>query len=166
MPPPEYPTPKTVGSAKPNISYTRCHAIRVVAFNAAGDIALIFAKRDNYYKLPGGGIDPGEDHDVAAQREMLEETGAKIKLRAEGGCVATTEEYRGDLHQRSCCYCADLVDGAGEPSLTEDEVKDGLRHLWVPVEEAKRRMATTEPTSELGWYIKERDGYLLHEATK
>lgn len=160
-----YPSPKTIGQADPETNYVRRYAIRVVAFDSANEVAIIFAERDNYYKLPGGGIDPGEDHDIAAQREMQEETGGKIQLRARG-CIATVEEFRDDLHQMSYCYCADLVDGSGKPKLTEDEVKDQLQHIWLPVEEAQRRMAVTEPTSELGCFIKERDMYLLEQATK
>ncbi|KAK3935960.1 hypothetical protein QBC46DRAFT_367238 [Diplogelasinospora grovesii] len=112
--------------------------------------------------LVGRGIDyPDEDHHTAAQREMQEETGALIKLlrSGDGSCIATTEEYRHDLHQISYCYCADL------PSLTADEISDRLRHSWMPVDEAKRVMAAAEPTSELGRYIKERDLYLLNVAT-
>ena len=133
--------------------------------NSAGEVALIYAKRDNYYKLPGGGIDPGEDHAVAAQREMQEETGGLIKLRTQQ-CIAETEEYRNDLHQTSYCYVADLVDGTGKPNLTEDEIQDGLIHQWKSVNEAKDLLAAVEPKSELGRYIKERDSYLLEEATK
>ena len=66
----------------------------------------------------------------------------------------------------SYCYCADLVDGSGKPTLTDDEVLDKLSHLWVPVERARELMAAAEPTSELGRYIKERDIFLLDIATR
>lgn len=162
------PTPKTIGTKEVGVDYSDRRAVRVVAFNAAGHIAIIHAKRDSYYKLPGGGIDPGEDRVTAVQREMLEETGAAIRVREEDGCVATTEEYRGTLHQFSFCYVADLVegeDGKGGSSLTEDEINDGLEHLWVSVEEAKKLMMEAVPTSDLGRFIKERDLYLLEEVT-
>ncbi|KAK3313165.1 NUDIX hydrolase domain-like protein [Apodospora peruviana] len=171
-PPPRFPTPKVIGIKHAHKIYTARSAVRVVAFNAAGKIAIVYAKRDNYYKLPGGGIDsPDEAHETAVVREMREETGGRIKLRSGVGCVATTEEYRGDLHQISYCYVADLLvedsdDFLESPNLTEDEVADGLVHLWVSVAEAKRRMEEVEPTSELGRFIKERDGYLIREATR
>ncbi|OBT99768.1 hypothetical protein VE01_02000 [Pseudogymnoascus verrucosus] len=116
--------------------------------------------------LPGGGINPGEQHEMAVLREMQEETGGLVKIRSNLGCVATTEEYRNDLHQMSFGYVADVVDDSGSPSLTEDEVNDGLGHLWLSVDEAKTRMTEAEPRSELGLYIKERDIYLLDEAIK
>jgi 8-oxo-dGTP pyrophosphatase MutT (NUDIX family) len=165
MAPSKIPPPKVIGTEQAGVSYTDRHAVRVVAFDREGKVAIIHAKRDNYYKLPGGGIDPDEDHETAVKREFAEETGGLIKLR-DGGCVATTKEFRNDLRQVSYCYCADLVDDSGKPSLTEDEVADGLSHQWMSVEEAKRVMAEAEPTSELGRYIKQRDMYLLDEATR
>lgn len=160
-----FPAPKVIGSQDPAVSYTDRQAVRVVAFNAKGEVAIIYAKRENYYKLPGDGIDPDEEHEAAAKREFQEETGGLIKLRA-GECVATTKEYRFDLRQMSYCYTADLVDDSGKPSLTEEEVGDGLGHMWVAVDEGRKLMAAAEPTSEFGRFIKERDVYLLEEATR
>jgi len=160
-----FPAQKVIGTENPATSYTDRHAVRVVTFNANGEVAVIYAKRDHYYKLPGGGIDPDEDHETAVKREFQEETGGLVKLRG-NVCVATTKEFRNDLQQVSYCYVADLVDDSGKPALTEDEIGDGLCHSWVPIEEAKRVMAAAEPTSELGRFIRERDIYLLEEATK
>lgn len=162
---PVTPPPKVIGTRAAGVNYVERQAVRVITFNASGQIAIIYAGRDGYYKLPGGGIDPGEDQRVAAHREMLEETGASIKIR-DHGCIATTEEFRNDLHQISFCYCADLVDDTGNAMLTEEEIDDQLQHRWVSVEEAKSLMATAEPMSILGQFIKERDIYLLAEATK
>ncbi|VUC26672.1 unnamed protein product [Clonostachys rosea] len=156
---------KTFGTKNPSVTYTERQAVRVVAFNSSGNIALIYAKRDSYYKLPGGGIDSGEDRILAAQREMMEETGATVRVR-EGGCIATAEEFRDGLHQISFCYIADLLDESNPPSLTEDEIQDGLQHQWLPLIDAKKAMAAAEPTSALGSFIKERDIFLLDQATK
>ncbi|KAK4236528.1 NUDIX hydrolase domain-like protein [Achaetomium macrosporum] len=160
-----FPPPKVIGTKKPGVLYTDRHSVRVVAFSAKAEVAIIYAKRENYYKLPGGGIEPGEDHETAAKREFQEETGGLIKLRG-NGCVATTEEFRFQQRQVSYCYCADLLDDSGKPALTEEELEDGLGHLWMPVDEAKTVMASAEPSSEFGRFVKERDIYLLDEATK
>ncbi|ELR06205.1 hypothetical protein GMDG_07860 [Pseudogymnoascus destructans 20631-21] len=147
---PVFPTPRIIGTKRPEISYKECPAARVIAFNAARKVAIVYTKRERYYKLPGGGIDSGEQHEMAALREMQEETGGIVKIRKNFGC----------------CYVADVVDDSGSPSLTEDEVNDGLGHLWLSVDEAKTKMAGAEPRSELGLYIKERDIYLLGEAIR
>lgn len=163
---PAFPTPKVIGNKKPEVSYRERSAARVVAFNNAGKVAVVYAKREQYYKLPGGGIESGEQHEEAVLREMQEETGGIIKIRSHLGCVAVAEEYRHDLHQLSYCYVADVVDDSGSPNLTEDEINDGLGNLWMSVDEAKSKMAEAEPRSELGLSIKERDIYLLDEATR
>jgi len=51
----------------------------------------LFVGKLNYYKLPGGGIDPGENREQALIREVLEEVGATISVDGE---VGETLEYR------------------------------------------------------------------------
>ncbi|KAI1823746.1 NUDIX hydrolase domain-like protein [Xylaria intraflava] len=158
------PSLKVIGTRQPDVSYIDRYAVRVITVNATEQVALIYAKKGNYYKLPGGGIEMDEDHGEAAAREVLEETGAVVSLRSADGCVARTEEFRNDLHQISYAYVADVVDAAGKPELTEEEQADGLTHEWVPAREALDRMSSVDPTSDLGRFIKERDVYLLGEA--
>lgn len=157
--------PRVIGDRKPGFTYTERQAVRVVAFNSLGQIALIHAQREDYYKLPGGGIEPGEDHVTAVQREMLEETGVVIKVRG-CGIVASTEEYRLHIHQFSHCYLADVVRDTGVVSLTEGELEDQFTHMWVSVEEAKRLLVTAQPASVFGRSVRERDIYLLEQTTK
>jgi len=45
--------------------------------------------------------------------------------------------------------------------LTELEASEGLVHLWCPVAEALQMMREVEPTSELGEFVKERDGFIV-----
>ncbi|PTB37563.1 hypothetical protein M441DRAFT_60751 [Trichoderma asperellum CBS 433.97] len=156
---------KTIGIQQPETAYIDRYAVRIVALNPLGDVAIIYVKRGNYLKLPGGGIEINEDHHNAAQREVEEETGAVVSLRGTG-CIATTEEFRSDLHQISYCYLADVLDTSGNPSLTEEERIDGLSHQWLPINKAIEAMTSAEPTSELGRYIQERDVYLLTEVRK
>jgi ADP-ribose pyrophosphatase YjhB (NUDIX family) len=156
---------KTIGSMKQGTQYIERSAVRVVVTSADGErVVIIKATKGNYYKLPGGGVEGQEDHQKAAEREVFEETGAQVSV--EGGCFATVEEFRNDLHQISYCYRGRLLDATGKPELTEDEMADGLSHEWVPVGEALEAMSSLEPTSELGRYIKERDMFLLAEALK
>ncbi|KAK1254823.1 hypothetical protein MKX08_008818 [Trichoderma sp. CBMAI-0020] len=159
------PKQKTIGIRQPETQYIDRYAVRIVALNTSGDIAVIYAEKGNYYKLPGGGTEVDEDHHIAAQREVEEEIGATVSLRGTG-CIATTEEFRNDLHQISYCYTADVLDTSGHPSLIEEERIDGLSHRWMPVDEALETMDLAEPTSELGCYIQKRDIYLFAEAKK
>ncbi|TVY52439.1 hypothetical protein LSUE1_G010363, partial [Lachnellula suecica] len=154
----EMPKPKLIGT-KTDISYTERQAVRLLISNGKNEIIIIHAQRDSYYKLPGGGIEVDENHHLAGEREAMEETGCKVQVH--GSCMATTEEWRNDLHQISYCYRARLLEDTGAPELTDDEVADGLRHEWVSVEVARGKMKECRPTSELGAFIKERDLYFV-----
>ncbi|CAF9935136.1 hypothetical protein IMSHALPRED_010120 [Imshaugia aleurites] len=147
--------PRTIGVKAEGIQYVDRHAVRIITKSDKDEIVIIYAKKGNYYKLPGGGVEKGEDHRIAGEREAMEETGCKVALDRD--CFAVTEEWRNDLHQTSYCYAARLVEHTGATELTEDELVDGLQHEWISIRAAIEKMKATQPTSELGRFIRERD---------
>lgn len=159
------PNHKIIGTRQPDRSYTDRKSTRVVAFKPSGEVAIIYVKVGNYYKLPGGGIEADESPAEAALLEVKEETGAVVALRSTE-FFATTEEFRFHQHQTSYCYLADVVDDTGKPCLTEEELSDGFVHQWMTVKQALEAMSAAEPTTEFGCYVKERDSYVLAEAMK
>lgn len=154
-------TSKVIGAKAENIHYIHRQAVRIITTNDEAEIILIHAKKGDYYKLPGGGIEEGEDHRLAGVREAKEETGCKVALARD--CFAMTEEFRNDLHQISYCYAAHLVEDTGAIELTDDELVDGLQHEWVSVRAAIAKMKASQPTSALGRFIKERDLYFVEK---
>ncbi|KAK5993556.1 hypothetical protein PT974_06990 [Cladobotryum mycophilum] len=156
------PIPVVIGTRDTAINYTRREAVRAVVVNAWGHIAILYSRRDNYYKLPGGGIEPGENHHAAVEREVKEETGALVRV-FDVGCVAIIEEFRDTLHQFSYLYLAETVNDVGEPKLTPEEIQDDLLHWWSPPADAMRVMEIVEPRSDIGRSIKDRDLYLLQQ---
>ncbi|KAK6330806.1 hypothetical protein TWF718_003005 [Orbilia javanica] len=151
---------RTIGIKADDIEYQDRLAVRVIVQREESDkIIIIHVKKGNYYKLPGGGVEGDEDYQLAATREVLEETGCKASIETE--CIGAVEEWRNDLHQISYCYVGSVTDDSGRPELTEDEVLDGLVHEWAPVHEALHKMKGIKPTSELGLYIQKRDTFLL-----
>jgi 8-oxo-dGTP diphosphatase len=122
-----------------------------------GDIAIIHVKKENYYKLPGGGIEAGENHQVAGRRETMEEISCRVKMSKR--CLAIVEEWRNDLHQISYCYVTYVLKDTGATSLTQEEIDEGLEHRWVHVNAAIKLMKEAKPASILGSPIKERDLY-------
>ena len=52
---------------------------RAVIRVADGRLALVYSRKHQYYKFPGGGIRDGEDHAEALAREVREETGLRIR---------------------------------------------------------------------------------------
>lgn len=150
---------KTIGRKEDGLSYIERRAVRIITKNDQDEIIIIHAKKDNYFKLPGGGIEANEDHAIAVQRESMEETGCEISIVS--GCIAEVEEFRNDLHQISYCYIANLEKDTEATDLSDDEVLDGLQHEWNSLNRALERMKAAEPTSELGRYIKERDIFFV-----
>ncbi|KAF2430335.1 hypothetical protein EJ08DRAFT_240123 [Tothia fuscella] len=75
-----HPPLKLIGTKKDDTNYTDRHAVQLVITNFKTQIAILHTKKDNYYKLPGGGIEPNESHLIAASREALEEFGGTVKI--------------------------------------------------------------------------------------
>lgn len=115
--------------------YRERRAARALVFDEAGKIALLHVAKRNYHKLPGGGIEAGEDIERALQRELQEEIGCSAKNIRELGVV---EEYRQkfSLHQISYCYLAELDGAKGNPHPEESELADGFQPVWLSLEEA------------------------------
>lgn len=113
-------------------SWRERHAARAVLFDKDGRVALLYAAKQGYYKLPGGGVEENEDIQAALARELLEEVGAQARVIGEMGRV---EEWRvlteGNLHQISDAYEAEVIGDVGEPDFTEGEIAEGFRVEWV-----------------------------------
>lgn len=126
---PEAATPEEVAQ------YRVRHAARAVVTDATAQVALLHVGKFGYYKLPGGGLDEGEDIASALARECLEEIGCQVDVTDEIGLV---EEYRKmfGLHQISYCYRAKVVGEKGTPDFTEKELARGFSIVWVPAAEA------------------------------
>jgi 8-oxo-dGTP diphosphatase len=156
---------KVIGNKQTDVKYNDRKAVRVIVVNPDQEMVILYASKDGYYKLPGGGVEADEDHQVAGEREVMEETGCKAAMDAE--CIATSEEWRNDLHQISYCYRARLLEETGKTQLMEDELADGLgSHRWMCVETALKKMKAGQPTSEVGRFIKERDLFFVEAYAK
>ncbi|MDE2195789.1 MAG: NUDIX hydrolase [Gammaproteobacteria bacterium] len=86
----------------------------------AGYIVLIERRNPPLgWALPGGFVDVGETLERAAQREALEETGLRVKLKALLGCYSDpARDARG--HTVSAVYVAEA---RGEPRAGDDAAK-------------------------------------------
>jgi hypothetical protein len=91
----------------------------------------------------------------------MEEIGCRIKMSKR--CLAIVEEWRNDLHQFSHCYAAHVLVDTETTALTQEEIEDGLEHIWVNADEAIELMKEAKPTSILGLSIKERDLFFVEK---
>ena len=156
---------RDVGSDTPDPNvYRERAAARAVVFDADNNIALLNATVNNYHKLPGGGINDGEDVVEALKRECIEEIGCAIKDVVELGSV---EEFRNQigLHQWSYTYTAKLDGEKGVPHLEQSEIDEGFETVWMPLDAAIKTLESElESDIYLARFMTRRDLAILKAA--
>ncbi len=107
------------------------YAARAVLYDADGKVAIMYAGQKKYYKLPGGGINEGEEMAEALARELMEETGCVAKIVKNLG---TTEEWRDfdSMHQISYAFSAIKITQDSPPTFTQGEIDKGFELRWAP----------------------------------
>jgi 8-oxo-dGTP pyrophosphatase MutT (NUDIX family) len=130
-------------------------AARGIFFDENNLIPILKVKKYNYHKLPGGGVDHGEDIVEGLKRELLEETGCEIKIDKKVGKII---EYRGkyNLKQISYCYLGKILT-KGKPNFTQKETEQGFEITWVELQQAIKLISEDNPFNYDGECIKKRD---------
>jgi 8-oxo-dGTP diphosphatase len=130
-------------------------ASRAVIFDDNNLVALLFVGKDNYHKIPGGGIELGEDKMQALTREIKEETGCEIEVTGEVGEII---EFRSkfNLKQISYCYLGKVI-SKGVTNFDEGEKSHDFKLLWLPLREAITKLENDKPLDYEGIFIQERD---------
>ncbi len=145
------------------LPYVLRKAARAILFNNKNEIALLYVEKNKYHKLPGGGMEEGEDLHTVLAREALEEVGTRIKINDEVGIVI---EYQNEsaLLQISYCYIAETVGDLKVPKFTDEEKNNGFRLLWAPFDIAVKLLLEDRPDDYTGKFIRERDLTFLQRA--
>lgn len=143
-----------------NINYKERFAARAVVFDKDKNVALLHVSKHNYYKLPGGGMEKGEDIAEALKRECLEEIGCNVEVTHEIGEIL---EYRDQhsLKQVSYCFIANVVGEKGKPHFEQGEIDEGFQGVWVSLEEAIQLLVQSKSNVYNGNFIVMRDLTLL-----
>lgn len=139
-------------------------AARAVLLDQNNNVHLLHVTKRGYHKLPGGGVEAGEDIKVALERELLEEVGCKAEVIAEVGQII---EYRDqfNMKQTSYCFLARQLGDQGETALEDDEIADGFVATLVPtIDAAIHELEHDEPTVYGGKFIRLRDLAFLKAA--
>lgn len=143
-------------------TYKLREAVRAIIFDTDKKVALLKVSRDSYFKLPGGGVEEGEDFETALKRECLEEIGCEIKNVSPLGI---TEEFWKEDNEKqiSYCYVAELDGPKGNPNLTQSEKDRGFETIWMSLGEAITKLESCTPTQWEGDYIPSRELVFLRE---
>lgn len=141
-------------------------AARAVLLDDSGQVYLLNVSKHGYHKLPGGGIDEGEDTKQALERELMEEVGCKAELVAELGTIIEYRNYDdGGLVQTSYCYLAKQVGEQIEAALEEGELAEGMFEVKAKnIEDAIALLSLDEPDNLEGKFIQKRDLAFLRAA--
>lgn len=81
---------------------------------------------------PGGSLEEGETYEECCVRELMEETGFKVKPVKQ---FLTVNEYCYDTLYVSNYFICEII-GEGERALTETEKFKGMVPRWVEIEKA------------------------------
>lgn len=150
--------------AAPHIESTtfdRRISVRAVMIDENKSVALLRLNAFHAHKLPGGGIDKGEDAMQALERELMEETGCTAEIINELGKVI---EYRdqSNLIQESYSYLVRQYNQKGTPSYSENERSQECELIWTKdINEAIQLIKKDVSSNYAGLFIQQRDLTIL-----
>lgn len=113
----------------------RRYSARGLVFNDKGEIAILYKKKKNEYKLIGGGMLNDEKPYETFKREALEETGCEININK---CLGTIEEVKShdNFIQISYVYVSHVIKNNKKLYLTQQEIAEKSICLWLNIEDA------------------------------
>lgn len=149
-------------------NFRKRSAARAVLLDKYGRVYLLNVSKHGYHKLPGGGIDEGEEIIEAMERELLEEVGCRAEILAELGTVIEYRDYYwGGLRQISYCFLAKQVGEQKESALEEGELRQGMFEVRAKdIDDAIRLLQEDKPDNFEGKFIQKRDLCFLMAARK
>lgn len=129
-------------------------------------VLMLYTKRYDDYSLPGGGLDEGEDSIQGVIRELTEETGAQnIRDIKEFGIYEEFRPwYKSDFdiqHMISYCFTCSVDTKLGETNYEVYEANNGMKPIWIDIDQAIQHNLNTIATSEKKGMSIERETFLL-----
>lgn len=107
-----------------------------------GKIAMVHSLKYDYYKYPGGGIEPGETLEDALIREVSEESGLQVipqSIREYGLVHRVQKSDREDIFiQDNYYFLCDAEDAVQLQNLDDYEAEERFTLEWVEPQHAIR----------------------------
>jgi 8-oxo-dGTP diphosphatase len=128
-----------LGSAPELLDTISRYGSRGVLVDSQLNVAMMYMSKTKLYKLPGGGVDKGENSKDAFLREIQEETGYEAEIFHELGYI---EEHknRNKFFQFSYCYIAKAHASFRDTKLTDNEIQLGMVVEWMSLDQALAMM--------------------------
>lgn len=104
-------------------------AVRVVLLDQDDKVAIIYASKHGYYKIPGGGVDLSESWEDAARREVTEEAGCDCEIIDKLETIQTEIPVWGIL-DISHGFLARVSGKKTSPNYEPWEVERGFQLIW------------------------------------
>lgn len=99
------------------------------------EVCLVHRPRYDDWTLPKGKLDAGESHEAAAEREVMEETGYRVRVGRPIGETTYAKNDRGRIRPKVVRYWSmEAVGGDFSPGAEVDEV------AWLTIADATRRL--------------------------
>ncbi|MCR5254610.1 MAG: NUDIX domain-containing protein [Acetatifactor sp.] len=106
-----------------------------------GEKVMMQQNKKGLYKLPGGGVQKGEEYEDALRREVEEETGLIVKpdsLISLGEILEMREDIFSNglkFVQHSYYYICEVEEKEGHIHMTDSEIEAGFHPVWATIDE-------------------------------
>ncbi|MFK5883271.1 MAG: NUDIX domain-containing protein [Candidatus Izemoplasma sp.] len=97
-----------------------------------GLFLMVHLKKYDIYTFPGGGLEPLETLSECTVRELLEETGIKVKVLEE---KVTIKEFFLDSTWENHYHICEYIEDTNSVNLTEEETDLGLEVKWMKLDD-------------------------------
>jgi 8-oxo-dGTP pyrophosphatase MutT (NUDIX family) len=132
-----------------------------------GKLALVYNGKFDYYRFPGGGIEPGETKAEALIREVKEESGLIVIPESirKFGSVLRISKIRGSeniiFEQENFYYLCEARDEIGATEFDEHESEEQYSLAFVTPKEAAKRNRNNDHGEENGSVAVERETRII-----